>query len=71
MLIYIASIHLGHGCWLSVRVGCFWEVYDVLESIRDIWFSCSQEVGCFLEGAVKRGFTVFYSVNIFTELEVN
>ena len=30
-----------------------------------------QEVGCFLEGVVKRGFTVFHSVNIFTELEVD
>ena len=30
-------------CWSELRSGCFWEV------IGDIWFGCSQEVGCFSE----------------------
>ena len=53
------------GCWSELRGGCFWEVYNGLvlfKSIGDIWFVCSREVGCFLEGllreVVKRGFTV-------------
>ena len=39
------------GCWSELRGGCFWEVYNVamLKSIRDIWFGCSREVGCFSE----------------------
>ena len=38
----------------ELRGGCFWEVYNVLnsmlKSIGDIWFGCFQKCGCFSEG---------------------
>ena len=47
---------MADGCWSELRGGCFWEVYNVLmfssllKPIGDIWFGCSREVGCLLDG---------------------
>ena len=39
-----------------------------LRSIRDIWFGCSREVGCFLEGLLRE-VLLYLSIYIYSYLK--